>query len=54
MREKPLVPWAKEKLFLCEQSGYPVPAQVAYQITEFTSSWAVEKSSRVIINFVWT
>lgn len=36
MQEKPLVPWAKEKLFLCEQSGYPVPAQVAYQITEFT------------------
>ena len=46
--------WAKEKLFLCEQSGYPVLAQVAYQITEFTSSWALEKSSRVIINFLWT
>ena len=43
MREKPLVPWAKEKLFLSEQRGYPVPAQVAYQIKGFPSSCATRK-----------
>ena len=51
---KPCGTLGKRKAFLVGTKWVSCASSVAYQITRFTSSCALEKSSRVIINFVWT